>query len=297
MGARRTVAVVGLGGMGGGMAHALLAAGFGLRVWNRTAAKAAELVAAGAVLADSPVEAVDGAEVVLLSLADEKAVDEVLFGALLGDLEHGTHVVDTSTVSPAYARAAAQRLGDAGCFRVEACVVGNPAMARGGQLRVFAAGAQEDVVAVSDVLGAIGSGTRHLGGPGTASSLKLAFNLMLGVQTVGLAEALAFTEASGLDRGLVVGALRDMAWGGFALGFRADMMLGRTYEPAGFRTALMHKDLSLAVAESGALDVAVPLVEQAARTYAAVIAAGHADSDAAVVAEHAAGRVPVSTAP
>lgn len=284
--AARTVAVLGLGAMGGGMARSLLRAGLAVRVHNRTAARAAEVVAAGAQLAPDPVAAVAGADVVLLSLADEQAVEEVLFGALAGRLAPGLVVVDTSTVSPEYARRAARRLADAGCRRVEACVVGNPAMALAGELRVFAAGERSDVDEVGDVLGAVGRQLRFVGPPGTASSLKLAFNLMLGVQTVGLAEALALTEASGLDRELVVGALRDMAWGSFALGFRADLMVGRHYRPAGFRTALMHKDLRLAVAESGVVDVSVPLVEQAARSFESVIAAGRGDDDAAVVVEH-----------
>ncbi|WP_020673786.1 NAD(P)-dependent oxidoreductase [Amycolatopsis nigrescens] len=281
----RSIAVLGLGGMGGGMAHALLSAGFRVTVYNRTAAKADSLVAAGASRADSPAEAVADADVVLISLADERAVEEVLFGSVLGKLRPEQQVIDTSTVSPDYARRAAQRLAEHGNSRVEACVVGNPKMANSGQLRVFAAGEESAVDSVRDVLDAIGQQVRYLGAPGTASSLKLAFNLMLGVQTAGLAEALNFTEASGLDRELVVGALRDMAWGAFALGFRADFMLERSYRPAGFRSVLMHKDLRLAAQESAALDVSLPLVEQAALQYESVISAGRGDEDAAVVLE------------
>jgi len=98
------VAVLGLGGMGGGMAKALISAGHAVTVFNRTRAKAEPFGAAGATVADSPAKAVQDADVIVLSLADEAAVEDVLFGQLAGELRPEQRVVDTSTVSPAFAR-------------------------------------------------------------------------------------------------------------------------------------------------------------------------------------------------
>ncbi|WP_433261222.1 NAD(P)-dependent oxidoreductase [Actinosynnema sp. CS-041913] len=279
------VAVIGLGSMGGGMAHALVAAGFPVVVSNRTMAKAEPLGRAGAVVATSARAAVTGARVVLLSLADEDAVTDVLFGELSGALVPGTTVVDTTTVSPGFAREAADKLAADGVRRVEACVVGNPQMAAAGRVRVFAAGAVPDVDRVRDVLDAIGQEVRHLGDTGAASVLKLAFNLLLGVQTVALAEAVSFVEAAGLGRELLLTAIENSGWSSPVLGFRSKFMRERDYRDAGFRAVLMHKDLALARAEALEHGVEMPLLRQAVDDYDLVLRAGRGDDDAAVVVE------------
>ncbi|MFD9963252.1 NAD(P)-dependent oxidoreductase [Amycolatopsis sp. NPDC058986] len=279
------IAVLGLGQMGSGMARALLAAGTRITAFNRSADKAAPVAAAGATIAGSAAEAVDGADVVVLSLADEAAVTELLFGELDGRLRKGTTVVDTSTVTPSFAREAAERLAGAGIRRVEACVLGNPQMAAAGRLRVFAAGEESDVDAVRWVLDALGQEVRYLGPAGSASVLKLAFNLMLGVQTLGLAEAVVFAEAMGIDRGLLLDAFEGSGWRSAVLSFRGEFMRRKEYRPAAFRAALMHKDLGLARRESAGHGVELPVVHCAAERYAEMLAAGLGDEDAAAVVE------------
>ncbi|MFB4262826.1 NAD(P)-dependent oxidoreductase [Nonomuraea sp. GTA35] len=281
----KPIAVLGLGGMGAGMACALLDAGASVTVYNRSPDKAVPVGKAGATVAASAAEAVSGAEVVLLSLADEAAVEQVLFGELDGRLRPGTIVVDTSTVTPTFAVHAAKRLAEAGVRRVEACVLGNPAMAATGALRVFAAGEEPVVEEVREVLDAIGQEVRHLGPTGNASALKLAFNLMLGVQILGLAEAVRFVEAMGIDRSVLLDVFDHSGWRSPVLSFRAQFMRGRTYRPAAFRATLMHKDLSLASQEGLAHGAELPLTTRALDAYAAVLAAGHGDDDAAIVAE------------
>ena len=164
------LAFIGLGAMGGGMAARLQEQGYALTVYNRTAAKADQLVAGGALRTDSPEEAARGHRVVALSLSDERAVEDVLFERIVPVLTPGAYIVDTSTVSPGYARQAAARLADAGLHRVETCVVGNPLQARKGELRVFTAGEEADLAEVRPVHEALGSEIVHLGAPGTAAA-------------------------------------------------------------------------------------------------------------------------------
>lgn len=288
----RTVAVLGLGVMGSGMARALLAAGFSVVVHNRTAARATPLIDAGAVWADSAAAAVADIDVVLVSLSDERAVEQVLFGDAVWRLRPGTTVVDASTVSPAFARHSSTRLAASGVHRVEVAVVGNPAMAAAGGLRVFTAGDETHLEPVADVLAAIGADVRHLGKTGQASTLKLALNLLLGVQTAGLAEAVTFAESAGLDRDTFLDVVDGSGWRSPVLAFRGDFMRRRCYSPAGFRTALMRKDLDLALDEAAAHRVVLPLVELSAGRFAEVIAAGRGDDDAAAIVE-----VPVAAHP
>ncbi|WP_253767087.1 NAD(P)-dependent oxidoreductase [Goodfellowiella coeruleoviolacea] len=280
------LAFIGLGNMGSAMAHRLVATGYPVTVHNRTAAKAAPVVAAGARPADSARQAVRDAEVVLVSLSDEAAVEQVVFDQVLADLRPGALVVDTSTVSPEYAVAAATRLEQAGARRVEACVVGNPRHARAGELRVFTAGDERDVVAVRPILEVLGTDVVYLGPPGRAATLKLVFNLVLGAQLVALAEAVGVGAAAGLDPDLVLSAIVHSGFSSRVMGFRAELMRQHRYEPAFFRSGLMAKDLGLGLAAAGARQDEFPVLRGVLERYRAVVDAGDGDKDAAVVLEH-----------
>ncbi|MBO8198092.1 NAD-binding protein [Streptomyces smyrnaeus] len=280
------LAFIGLGNMGGGMAHRLLAAGRTLTVHNRTAAKAAPLAEAGATVAASPAEAAKGHSVVLLSLADEAAVEEVLFGQVAEVLAPGAVVVDTSTVSPAYARECAQRLDRLGLRRVEACVVGNPFQAREGKLRVYTSGEKSDLARVGDILDTLGAQVVHLGAPGTAATLKLIFNLLLGAQVASLAEAVAYGVAAGLDRDRLLASVAESGFSSVVLRFRAELMRKASYEPAFFRSTLMEKDLRLALGDAAVAGVPLPVLDSVRERFADVNAAGDGDKDASVLLEH-----------
>ncbi|MFD9226039.1 NAD(P)-binding domain-containing protein [Streptomyces sp. NPDC060064] len=283
---RAPLAFIGLGNMGRGMAHALIDAGHRLTVHNRTAAKTRPLVDAGATAAGSPADAAAGHSVVLLSLSDEAAVDDVLFDKIVPVLAPGSIVIDTSTVSPAYARKAAGRLADAGLRRVEACVVGNPFQAREGKLRVYTSGAERDVAEVADVLDTIGAEVLHLGAPGTAATLKLIFNLLLGAQVASLSEAVAYGVRTGLDRDRLLSAIAESGFSSIVMRFRAELMRKGSYEPAFFRSTLMEKDLRLAIDDATGAGVELPVLDTVRAGFAAVVAAGDGDKDASVLIEH-----------
>lgn len=280
----RNLAFIGLGAMGGSMALRLIDRGFDVTVHNRTAAKAAPIAAAGGRVAATPAEAGAGADAVILSLSDEDAVEDVLFRRLRP--EPGTVVIDTSTVSPTYARAAAERLAAGGVRRVEACVIANPKLARSGAARILAAGEEDDVAAVHDVLDALAAQVIFLGAAGAAATMKLVFNMLLGVQVGSLAEAVRYGTRAGLDRDLLLTTIANSGFASVVMAFRAEIMRGRTYEPPAFRARLMEKDLRLAVGEAAALGLGLPVVEQAREEFAATVAAGDGDKDAAVIVEH-----------
>ncbi|MGC5021039.1 NAD(P)-dependent oxidoreductase [Micromonospora sp. DT47] len=285
MSSHEDLAFIGLGAMGGGMAQRLCAAGFPITVFNRTRARTAPLAAAGARVVDSPAEAAAAARIVVLSLSDEQAVEEVLFGQLAGHLSADAIVIDTSTVSPAYAVEAGKRLAKEGIRRVEACVLGNPAMAQAGALRVFTAGREEDVAEVRQVLETVGQDVKHVGGPGSASALKLAFNLILGNQVAALAEAVRLADGAGVDRDLFLTSLTASGFSSPTLAFRAEMVRNRRYTPAQFRLWLMHKDLHLAVAEAAARGAELPVTAAAAAQFAEAVRHGDGDKDAVVIVE------------
>lgn len=279
------LAFIGLGGMGAGMARCLHAAGFSLVVYNRTRTKAAPLAEAGVAVAATAAEACRDARIVFLSLSDEHAVERLLFGEPALRLRPGTLLVDTSTVSPAYSADAGDRLARVGVRRVEACVLGNPAMAQAGRLRVFTAGPADDVEEARPALEALAQEVVHVGAIGSASALKLTLNLVLGNQVAALAEAVSLAESAGLDRDTVLTAVARSGFGSPALAFRAELMRTRRYEPAMFRSALMEKDLRTAVNTAAEHDLELPVTARAADRFAETVLVGDGDKDAAVIAE------------
>ncbi|MEV4173353.1 NAD(P)-dependent oxidoreductase [Nonomuraea sp. NPDC049709] len=282
----KRLAFLGLGGMGAGMALRLLDCGHDLVVHNRTPEKAAPVAAAGGVIAASPAGAVAGADAVVVSLADQAAVERVVLGDALAALRPGAYVIDTSTLSPAFSRTATERLAAAGVRRVEACVLGNPAQAREGLLRVLAAGPPADVDAVEPVLESLGHQVVRVGDTGSAAVMKLAFNLLIGAQVASLAEAVALGVGAGLDRGELLTAIKESGFSSLVMGFRADIMQRRDYVPAAFRTRLMAKDLRFALDEAERAGLALPVTRRAAERFEQVIGAGDGEADAAVLVEH-----------
>ncbi|MGC4994517.1 NAD(P)-dependent oxidoreductase [Nocardia salmonicida] len=283
----KRLAFVGLGKMGAAMAHRLLDSQYRLTVFNRTSVKSGDLAARGADCAPSAAAAVEGHDVVVLSLADDKAVESVLFEQMLPALRSGVTVIDTSTVSPSYAVQSARRLADIGVRRVESVVVGNPLQARAGKLRIFTAGPAIDDTEIRDVLDFLGTEITHIGDSGNAAKLKLVFNLVLGGQIAALAEAVQFGTAAGLDRDEL---LRIVAGSGFSsqvMKFRSELMLRYSYSPAFFRAILMEKDLCLALGSDEAAALELPVLDAVRNAFARVVAAGDGDKDAAVIIEHA----------
>lgn len=279
------LALLGTGNMGAAMAARLLDLGFRVTVHNRTAERTAGLAAAGASVAPTAAAAAAGAAVVLVSLSDDAAVEHVVFGELEGALTPGQFLVDTSTLSPGYARSSDRRLSVAGVRRVEACVVGNPHQARHGYLRVFAGGSADDVDAVREVLAALGHQVVHVGGAGQGCVVKLVFNLLLGAQIASLAEAVGYGTAAGLDRDWLLSVIASSGFSSKVMAFRAEVMRERQYEPPGFRADLMLKDLRVALDDAVDVGVRPSVLGEVRNLYAAVVASGDGARDAAVVAE------------
>src|SRR3954468_24790472 len=213
---RQRLAYIGLGNMGRVMACRLAESGYDIAVYNRTRAKAEEVEKLGARVAESPADAAAGADVAMLSLADEKAVTSLLFGdeGVLSSLREGGYVLDMSTVSPDFARDASARTREAGPHPLHACVYGGPMDARSGELRVMVGGEEADFREVEPLLGTIGGKElAYLGPSGMGATMKLVVNMLMGVQMPALAEAVVFGEAAGLPREAI---LNMIAGSGYA---------------------------------------------------------------------------------
>lgn len=254
------VAFLGLGAMGRPMAHNVLKAGYPLTVWNRTSARANELRAAGARVADSPRAAAEGADVTITVLTDAEATEAVALGddGLIGGLRAGATYVDMSTVTPE----ASRRIGAATLARgaqfLDAPVVGTIGPASQGTLTILVGGDDATFAAQRDLLGTMGSTIVHAGPIGQGTWLKLLVNAMLGVSMQAFFEIAALGQRAGFERRWLIEMLASLPVASGALQRKAPSVVARDFAPQ-FTLDLIHKDFRQLLEAAGELGVASPL--------------------------------------
>jgi 2-hydroxy-3-oxopropionate reductase len=281
-----TVGIVGMGLMGRPMALNVLGAGYPLVVFNRTASRADEAVAAGARRAASPRALAAECDVVLTIVSDPPAVEQCLWGqdGVLAGLRKGSVLVDSSTVSPSLARRAAAACAELGASFLDAPVTGGTWGAEKGEL-VFMVGGEAEVLArVEPVLATMGKRFVHLGPHGAGQTVKIAMNLILALEVGALAEALALVQGAGVRGGKLVEVLQSSMARATVLDIKAPLMLERRYEPS-FPIRLMHKDLGLAMELANQLGIPLPATAAAREVYSAVRGSANEDLDYAAVAK------------
>ena len=270
--------------MGHPMAARLLAAGVPLTVWNRSVARAADLVAQGARGAKTPADAVYDAEVVLTMLTDPAALEQVfaLPDGVLKTLRRHALVIDCSTVGPAAARTMAAQCAARGAAYVDAPVLGSVPAVEQGTLTILAGGALADVERARTVLAHLGKSIIHAGDVGSASALKLVMNLLIAGQTELMAEAFLLGERAGLSRLRMTDTLAGSVLASPFVGYKAPQLLERRFTPL-FTTALLLKDIDLALDLARTHGLALPGVRAARDAYGASAAAGRRDDDFSAV--------------
>ena len=273
--------VLGCGLMGAPMTRRLLAAGFSVTVWNRTRAKADALQSAGALVADSPAQAVAQADIVITMLEHGKVVEEVLFGldgdSAVAGLKPDALVIDMSSILPEQARDHAQLLALSGATCLDAPVSGGTVGAEAGTLAIMAGGLAEDFERARPVFAALGRSV-HVGPTGSGQLAKLANQMIVGITLGAVAEALLLAERGGADPARVLEALR----GGFAesriLEVHGQRMVERDFAPRG-RMSIQLKDMRNALATADEIGFIAPVTALFEKLYAEGIEHGLGDLD------------------
>src|ERR1700733_13252290 len=257
------VAFIGLGRMGHGMAGRYLDAGFELAVFNRSKAKAADLIARGARWASSPA---DGADAIVTMVADDEASRAVWLGrdGAAGSTKAGTLAIECSTVSYDHALDLARELRGRGLVYIDSPVTGLPDAAAAGKLTMLVGAEPADLDAARPYLAPLSTAIRHFGAVGSGTVYKLINNLMGAIQIAGLAEGLAIAEQAGLDMKLVLETLETGVAASPQVIRHSKRMVARNFGGANFAAALRHKDAVYAVALAESLLSSVPLMGRAA---------------------------------
>jgi 3-hydroxyisobutyrate dehydrogenase len=264
------VGFIGLGRMGHGMAGRYLDAGFDVTVWNRSKAKAEDLIARGARWAASPAEAADGADAVVTMVADDEASRAVWLGedGAASKMKAGSLAIECSTVSHQHALDMARELNGRGFIYIDCPVTGLPQAAAAGKLTLLVGAEPADLDTAKPYLAPIGDVIRHFGAVGTGTVFKLINNLMGAVQIASLAEGVAIAEQAGLDMNLVAEALSSGAVASPQVIRHSKRMTARDFSGASFTAALRHKDAAYAVRLAESLLPAVPVSRAAVEAYA-----------------------------
>jgi len=255
------IGFVGLGNMGSAIARNLIAAGHKVTVWNRSPDKAAAVVAAGAILADDPAGAARG-DLVLTMLADDTAVEAVVFGAG-GILSAKTSIlhVSLSTISITLAERLTAAHAEAGGSYVSAPVFGRPEAAAAAKLFVASAGPPEALATCAPVFAAISQRAFDLGPvPASANVVKLSGNFMILAAIEAMAEAMAFGEKNGVPRAKLLEVLTGTLFDAPLYRNYGAMLAEERFKPAGFAAPLGLKDMGLVAAAAAKARVPMPVL-------------------------------------
>jgi 3-hydroxyisobutyrate dehydrogenase-like beta-hydroxyacid dehydrogenase len=278
------IGFVGIGLMGQRMSRRLLAAGFPVMVWNRTKARAADLLAAGAAWGESPRALAEASDVVIVMVTDSAASEAVIAGpqGVLAGAHPGLTLIDMGSVAPETSRAMAERARAKGVPMLDAPVTGNPKVASEGKLGIMVGGPQATFDACLPIFQAMGVKIIHVGENGKGTTLKLINNLIMGVAIQAVAEALVLAQKAGIDPAKVqeitsVGGARTGA-----METRGRRMITHDFSPH-FSANNMYKDLSTALKLADEVGVSLPVTSITREMLRAVKSQGKGELDSCAV--------------
>lgn len=278
----KTIGFLGLGVMGSGMAGNLLAAGYALRVWNRTAAKAEPLVAQGARRAATPAEAATAADAVITMLADDAALREVSYGAegLLDALPRGSLHLSMSTVSAAVTAELAQAHRQRGAELLAVPVFGSKEAAMGKKIWAIAAGDPQAFQRARPLIEAMSRGVAFLGeDPCLAAGMKLIGNLLISSAIAAMVQAFTLAGRLGLTAEQMMEVIHQV-FDSIVYERYGRRLVARDFS-VHFPLKLMLKDVGLTLELGAAAGVPLPHAAMVREMVVAAMGRGCADKDSA----------------
>ncbi len=278
------VGMIGLGEMGAAMVRRLLLAGRDVVGYNRTAAKAEPLIAAGMTYAQTPRDVVEACEVVCCIVTDDNALAAVTGGeeGALAAMRPGKIFVELSTIAPAAIRSLAEKFARTGGALLDASVSGSQLTVDQGKLLIMIGGDPAVFARAEPVLLDIGPKVRLIGGIGHAKAMKLALNLQLAVQLMAMSEGVLLAEKSGISRELACEMIFGSAVCSPMLAYRGPFVL-KMPEKAWFDVTMQQKDMRLALELGRELEVPLLSTAVADQVLTAARALGYGEKDFAVM--------------
>ncbi|MDF0602075.1 NAD(P)-dependent oxidoreductase [Psychromarinibacter sp. C21-152] len=275
---KQAIGFIGLGIMGALMAGHILEAGHQLHLYNRTRAKADDLVAHGATWHDNPGRVAEHCDIVFTMLGYPPDVEAVFLGpdGLVARARPGTVLVDMTTSSPDLARRIAEAAAARDLGALDAPVSGGDVGARAGRLAIMAGGEQTTFEKVRPFFELMGETIAHLGPAGAGQHAKLANQIAIASTMMAVSESIAYAEAAGLDPRQVLDVIGTGAASSFLLVNLGPKMVARDYS-AGFFVHHFVKDMEIALDEAARMGLDLPGLHLARKLYRRLTEAGHAE--------------------
>lgn len=280
----KTISYLGLGTMGSGMASNLLKAGYKLTVWDRSAEKCEPFARKGARVADTPADAVRDVDLVMYSLSNDQAVEDVVFGAegILTRIKQGQIAMDMSTVLPATSLREQGAYAKRGADFIDAPVFGSKNESANAKLWIMAAGNKASFEKVKPVLEHLGQTVHYFGKNGNAAAMKLVGNLIVALELEALAEGLVLAQKAGLDLNTVMEVVKVADFRSPLLVGNGQNILKRDFAPS-FALKLMLKDADLIEKFANSLQSPIPALRVVEQNLAAAVALGSGNENASAL--------------
>jgi 3-hydroxyisobutyrate dehydrogenase/2-hydroxy-3-oxopropionate reductase len=283
-----SVAMIGLGRMGAAMAVRLVGAGHDVALYNRTASRADKVAAdAGGTAYPTAAAAAATADTVLVSLADDAAVDATYHGrdGLIAGLRQGAVVLEMSTIAPETVRRLAQPIVERGATLLDAPVSGSVPLVQRGELTILVGGDQAALERARPALESFARRIFHLGPLGAGATVKLAVNSIVHALNQAVAEALVLAERAGVDRAAAYEVFANGAAGAPYVQYKQEAFLHPDSTPVAFSLALVAKDLELITALADQVGARMDLLAAGRTVVQEALAAGFGDRDLSALAE------------
>ena len=270
--AKPRLGFIGLGHMGRHMVQRLIDAGYQMTVYDRTREIAQEVAQKEAKVAATPRELAASCDVILSSVTNDAALEEVMYGpdGALAGTKPGNILIEMSTVSPNTSRRLFEEARNRGASMIDASVSGSVPQVEQGSLVIFVGGEEEIYQRYKPILDVLGHEIFYIGLSGMGNTMKLVVNTLLGLGLQALAEAIALGEKAGIDRGLILDVLGKAVVVSPSQKSKLENVRRDEY-PVNFALSLMYKDLGLVLNEASELSVPMPSTAAAQQMYAAAL--------------------------
>ena len=280
----KTISYLGLGTMGSGMASNLLKAGYEVTVWNRNAEKCEPFRRNGAHVADTPADAARDVDVVMYSLSNDQAIEEVVFGAegILTGVNGGQIAIDMSTVLPGTSLREHEAYAKHGVDFLDVPVFGSKQESADAKLWIMAAGNKAIFEKVKPVLEHLGQTVHYFGKNGNAAAMKLVGNLIVALEMEALAEGLVLAQKAGLDLKTVMEVVKVADFRSPLLVSNGQNILKRDFSTS-FALKLMLKDADLIEKFAGSLQSPIPALRVVEKNLESAVALGFGNENASAL--------------
>lgn len=271
-----TIGFIGTGVMGKSMASHLLAAGYSVRVYNRTQGKTNDLIDKGAVWCGSPKLVASESDVVITMVGFPKDVQSVYLGpeGLIENSRPGTLLIDMTTSSPILAGEIEKEAMIKGLYALDAPVSGGDIGAREARLSIMVGGEKEAVAQAMPIFKVMGKQISHMGKAGMGQHTKMSNQIAIASNMMGVCEALWYAERSGLDVKSVLEAISAGAAGSASLANLGPRILRKDYAP-GFYIKHFIKDMKIALDSAEEMKIDLPGLKLSLKLYEELAEKGH----------------------